>query len=296
MATIAPDRLPRGVHVGPGRGGLDAVHVVAPSATATLYLQGAHLTDWTPAGESPVLWTSTASGYREGTPIRGGVPICFPWFDAHPAAPAAPAHGFARRVPWELTEATETGEGVELVLTLTDDESTRSGPWPHRFEARLTVRVGRTLGLELRVTNRDTVDLTFEEALHTYLRVGDVATCEVEGLEGAPFVDKADGGAEVGGVPGPVRFAGQVDRIYPDNAAGTVLRDGATRSVRVDKRGSSSTIVWNPGEQVAARMADVGEGEWRQMVCVETANVRDAAVSLAPGEVHAMTVTYGVVR
>jgi len=287
--------LPPSVTLGPGAGGLPAITVLGPAASATIYLQGAHLTSWSPAGHGSVLWMSSASHYAAGTPLRGGVPICFPWFGAHGTDAAAPAHGFARRVGWQLAGAEEVDGRVELSLRLTDTEESRSGPWPCRFEAILSISVGTTLVLSLTVTNQDSTELSFEEAFHTYLRVGDVRECALGGLEASPFFDRTQASGELRTEPGQVRFDGEVDRLYVDNTTATLVLDKSEkRSTRVDKAGSADTVVWSPGPAVAARMSDVGQGEWLGMVCVETCNVGRSAVNLAPGERHTMTATFEV--
>ena len=278
--------LPSCVTVGPGAGGLDVVRVTGPQATALIYLQGAHVTSWAPAGHD-VLWMSRASTFRAGSPIRGGIPICFPWFGARPADPTAPAHGFARLRTWELVAADEVDEAVVVTLRLRDDESTRTSAWPHPFEALYTVTVGSTLRVSLEVTSAAVADVTFEEAFHTYLAVEDVRGAEVTGLEGVPFVDRLAG--PVAAENQSVRFAAETDRIYGGTRAPvTVHQHGSGRSVTISKEGSDATVVWNPWIAKAQAMQDFGDDEWTGMVCVETCNVRDTRVHLGPGGSHTM--------
>ncbi|MBC7551580.1 MAG: D-hexose-6-phosphate mutarotase [Cellulomonas sp.] len=290
-AVPAPLSLPPSVQVGPGEGGHPVVRVTGRAGSAEIYLHGAHVTAWAPAGADPVLWMSGSSRFVADAPLRGGVPICFPWFGAHDTDPAAPAHGFARLVDWELAAAREVGDDVVLTFRLTDTPQTRSSAWPHRFEARYTVTVGARLTLVLEVTNLEAGDVTFEEALHTYLRVGDITAVQVQGLEHAPFLDRLGGPDPVPGEASPVRFTGETDRIYLGTRATASMVDAGTtpRSVTIAKDGSDATVVWNPWAAKAAVMADFGDDEWTAMVCVETCNIRDAAVRLAPGRCHTMT-------
>ncbi|WP_258727019.1 D-hexose-6-phosphate mutarotase [Cellulomonas sp. NS3] len=282
--------LPPSVRLAEGRGGLACVRVETPHATAEVYLHGAHVTAWQPSGQEPVLWTSAASRFEAGAPIRGGVPICFPWFGAHPAAADAPAHGWARTTAWELRGAAEDASGdVTLELGLADSDATRASAWPHRFAATYRVTVGGTLRLELAVTNHDDAPVTLTDALHTYLAVGDVRGVTVEGLEGASYVDKAPAsGGPVDARQGdePVRFTAETDRVYASGATVRVVDPALDRTVTVAKDGSGSTVVWNPWVGKARAMADLGDDEWPGMVCVEAANVGAAAVHLAPGATH----------
>ncbi|GEA88673.1 D-hexose-6-phosphate mutarotase [Cellulomonas cellasea] len=282
--------LPASVLPATGHGGLACLRVETPRATAQVYLHGAHVTAWQPRGHAPVLWTSAASRYEAGAPIRGGVPICFPWFGPHPDDPGAPAHGWARTTAWELLGAEEDASGdVTLELGLADSDATRASAWPHRFTATYRVTVGAALRLELTVTNRDDADVTLTDALHTYLAVGDVRDVAVEGLEGAAYVDKvagAGGSADARQGDEPVRFTAETDRVYASDATVRVVDPVLGRTVTVAKDGSGSTVVWNPWVGKARAMPDFGDDEWPGTVCVEAGNVGAAAVRLAPGATH----------
>ena len=285
--------LPPSVRHSAGRGGLPRLTLDGPGGSAEVYLHGAQVTAWAPAGGEPVLWLSAAARFAAGAAIRGGVPICFPWFGALESHPAAPAHGFARVRPWELVDAQERGDDVAVTLRLTADETTRSSPWPHRFEALCTVTAGRSLTVGLTVTNRDDREIRFEEALHTYLRVPDVQEVTVLGLESAPFLDRLAGPGTRGAEGEPLIVGAEVDRIYLPTDA-TVTVQTPARTLAVGKQGSAATVVWNPWSERSAAMADMGDDGWRTMLCVEAANVRGAAVSLAPGASHTLTTTIRV--
>jgi len=294
MTSSALD-LPPSVRIGPGSGGLTVVRVASSRGSAEVYLHGAQITSWVPAGADPVLWLSAASEFAAGSAIRGGVPICFPWFGPLAGVPSAPKHGFARLVDWTLDDVRADGDDVVLVLVLRDSALTRASAWPHRFEARYTITVGTHLTLSLDVANTGTATFTFEEALHTYLSVGDIGATEVRGLDGAPFADQLRDPQAQPGEAGPVRFTAETDRVYLATAAAATVVDGASaRSVTIDKLGSRSTVVWNPWQAKAAAMADFGADEWTQMVCVETCNVKTDAVDLAPGSSHTMSVTLSI--
>ena len=287
--------LPASVRLETGRGGLPVLQVNGSAASAEIYLHGATVTGWTPRGCEPVLWVSADSRFTRDAAIRGGVPICFPWFGPRAGHPQSPSHGFARLSDWSPAGAWDDGEEVTVRLRLTDRDASGASAWPHPFEAIYTVVIGSRLSLALTVTNRGDDDLVFEEALHTYLGVRDIRTTEVTGLEGASFSDSLSGPRAVPGEPGPVRFRAETDRIYPVTTATTTVHDaGAGRSVVIGKDGSGSTVVWNPWADKARDLPDMGDDEWTRMLCVEVGNMRDAAVGLAPGRSHTMTAIYGL--
>lgn len=285
--------LPASVLLTTGRGGLPVLRVDGPAARAEIYLHGATVTQWTPRGRDPVLWLSSASRYTRGAGIRGGVPICFPWFGVLAGHPESPSHGFARLSQWSLVGAEDDGEDVTVRLRLTDDDSTRASPWPHRFEALYSVVVGSRLSLSLQVTNRDDESVVFEEALHTYLAVRDIRSTQVCGLEGSPFHDRLGGPEPMPGEPDPVSFNSVTDRIYLNTTASTTIRDGdGGPSVVISKNGSDATVVWTPWVDNARAAPDFGDDEWATMVCVETCNIRETSVRLAPGASHTMVATF----
>ncbi len=254
-----------------------------------LVTQGAHATRWAPRGND-VLFLSPKARFEHGVPIRGGIPVVFPWFGDDPAR-RGPSHGFARRVPWTVLTAgtgrAERDEGV--LLELVDDEHTRK-QWPHRFRATLDVVFGEEMAIAFSVENRSAEPFTFEALLHTYLRVGDVSQCSLDGLEDAWHKDKTKGNALLRNGTGPMRFDGEYDRTFCDNEATCVVTDPVLqRTLTVLKEGARSTVVWTPGAERAAQLPDLGDS-WRQFLCVESGNVMDDAITLRPGERHTMRV------
>lgn len=288
--------LPPGVTLTDGHGGLPYLHVATASCTAGLYLHGAHLCHWQPAGHPhPVLWMSDKSRFEPGQPIRGGVPICFPWFGPKAGDPAAPAHGVARIRPWTLEGVEAHGDGsIGVRLTLAADEDARRLV-PHDLALAYELRLGGTLSMTLTVANPGAAPLTFEEALHTYLAVSDVRQVAVTGLAGAAYIDKTDGARRKAQAEEAVTIAAETDRLYLDTQAEILVADpGMRRQITIGKTGSRSSVVWNPWVAKSRKMPDFGDEEWPGMLCVETANAADNAVTLAPGRSHAMTATIGV--
>jgi glucose-6-phosphate 1-epimerase len=289
--------LPDGVRVDEGDGGLARLSVATDLCKGEAYLHGAHVCGWQPRDQAhPVLWMSARSMFAAGRPIRGGVPICFPWFGPHPNRTDAPAHGFARIQPWTLDRVSTESDGTVVArFTLVSNEASRAFEADVEFEALYTVRFGAALGLELTVTNTGRAAFGFEEALHTYLAVGDARRVALGGLAGAEYYDKTDGRKRKREGDEPVRFAAETDRLYVGTAATVTLDDpDFGRRLRIAKSGSGSTVVWNPWVAKSAAMPDFGDDEWTGMACVETANAADNAVHLDAGARHAMTAAVSV--
>ncbi len=288
--------LPSGVRLETGPGGLDRLSVETTACTAELFLQGAHLCRWQPAGHPhPVLWMSRASRFEAGAPIRGGVPVCFPWFGPRAGDAAAPPHGFARTRPWAIESVSSTPGGeVDMRLVLRADAATLAIV-QQAFSAVFSLRLGHTLRMALEVTNDGAEAFRFEEALHTYFTVADVRQVSVDGLAGATYLDKTDGGRRKTQSEPVVRIAAETDRLYLDTTAGVSLIDpGLARRITVEKTGSASSVVWNPWIAKSRAMPDFGDDEWPEMICIETVNAVDNAVVLAPGACHELSATVTV--
>jgi glucose-6-phosphate 1-epimerase len=269
--------------------GLTRANITTPAAKATVYLQGAHLTAWQPTGQQPVIFLSRKSDFAPGKPIRGGVPLAFPWFatdrnatryKGHPG----PSHGFARLQDWTLAFAALSGEDLHLTFTLGPTQLSRDLGFDH-FRLAFQLTIGRTLTMQLAVANDAETPLNFEEAMHTYFAVVDVHEVTVTGLEPTPFVDKTDNMREKPAANAPLTFTTFTDRVYPNTTATCVIHDAAgRRSITVAKTNSNTTVVFNPWKE----MPDMGPDEWHEMLCVETVNAAANAVTLAPGKTHTM--------
>jgi glucose-6-phosphate 1-epimerase len=290
------ERLPDGARLEQGPGGLERLVVSAPGGEAVVYLQGAHVAHFEPKGERPVLWMSSQTRFEAGRPIRGGVPICFPWFGPKAGAPDAPLHGFARILPWAIRAVTPEADGsLRAVLDLPASAAARGG-FPLELSLSLAVSVGRALRMELTAGNTDAAPRAFEAALHSYFAVSDVRRVRLHGLEGTGFVDKTAGMARKPAEGAPIAIAAETDRVYLGTTGTVTIEDpGWQRRVVVGKTGSSTTVVWNPWVAKAKAMPDFGDDEWSGMVCVETANAMEDAVTLAPGATHVMTASLEVV-
>jgi len=264
------------------------------ACTGVMCLHGAHVLAWQPADAQPVLFQSGRSHLGPGQPIRGGVPVIFPWFGPHPSDANLPMHGLLRTRSWELADIKALGDSVTVAMTIASDAEMQR-LWPGDFAARLTATFDRELHLVFEVGNTGAEPFDFEQALHTYFVVGDVRKIGIRGLAGATYIDKVDGFARKTEGLEPIAIAGETDRVYVDTEADCILEDAALgRTITVKKTGSRSTVVWNPWIEKAARMPDFGEDEWTHMVCIETANAAANRRTLEPGQKHEMTVTLGV--
>lgn len=278
-----PEQIDAPLTLETGAGGLACVRLRTPWSTALVYRQGAHLAEFTWHDGTPLLFTSAHSRYAPGQPIRGGVPVIFPWFGDRTGAPS---HGIARTTEW-LIEA--TGPRPDGRVAITFGLTTAATPCAVRY----TIDVGDDLRLRLDLVNTHRTEVaTVEHCLHTYFAVGDVEQIALGGLHGARYLDKVDGFAVKTDEAPVLRFAGETDRVYV-GASGRVTIDDPmmARRLVVDKTGARSTVVWNPWSEKARALRDLGDDEYRRMVCVESGSVGPDALTLPPGARHTSTVT-----
>jgi glucose-6-phosphate 1-epimerase len=259
-------------------------------------LQGAHVMTWQPKGQKPVIWLSKAAKFAAGKSIRGGVPLCWPWFGAHATEAGYPGHGFARTIPWALLDTHKLPDGrVRLIFEPVMNDAARA-QWPHASKVRYTVNVGQELVVALATTNTGDAPFPVGQALHTYFEIGDIHNASVAGLEGCAYIDKVDGGKRKK-QKGAVTFSGETDRVYlGTNGCCGIVDPVLKRTLLITSTGSRSTVVWTPWTEKAAKMGDFGKQGENRMVCVETANAADDVITLAPGETHRMTAQYRVIR
>lgn len=279
-------KIPGRVTTANGSGGLPKINVTTDRSTAEIYPHGAHVTGFQKSGEPPLLFMSQSSQFADGKPIRGGVPICFPWFGPREGLPA---HGFARLTDWEFTRTAALPDGgVSVGFRLPENAG---GANAFRGKVEFVVTVGSTLTMELTVTNAAGEALSFENCLHTYFTVGDINEVSITGLKGAAFVDKVDGAASKLETADAIRINAEVDRVFPNSTGPVEIHDAKLRRrIRVEKSGSASTVVWNPWVAKSKAMPDFGDEEFKQMICVESGNVGQNNITLAPGKSAALKV------
>jgi glucose-6-phosphate 1-epimerase len=287
--------IPGVAQIVPGQGNLPKIHISTSQADADIYIHGAQVTSWCPKGAEEVIFLSEQSRWEDGKAIRGGIPVCFPWFRAKSDNASAPAHGLVRTKSWKLGSITKSGDTVVVALSTESDENTRK-LWPYEFRLIHRITIGRELKLELITANTGKAAFHIEEALHTYYRVADVNEIRVAGLDGTNFLDHTDSNKEKV-QHGDVILSKATDNAYLNTTADLdVLDPRLKRQIHIKKAGSNSTVVWNPWAAGAKALADMGDEEWQSMLCVEASNILSCAVPLAGGEEHTMAVTMDLIR
>jgi glucose-6-phosphate 1-epimerase len=285
--------IPRVAQITAGNGGLPRVSITTSFATAEIYLHGAQVTSWRPAGSEEVIFLSEHSQFETGKAIRGGIPVCFPWFRNKVDDPKAPSHGVVRTKAWELDSVESHGDTVVVSLSTVSDAGTRAW-WPYDFHLVHRATIGAALTQELVTTNTGAAPARFEEALHTYYRVGAAAQVRISGLDGVAYLDNTDGNREKRQAADIV-FTAQTDRAYLDTTHAVEIADPVLRRrIRVEKQNSRTTVVWNPWSTGAQTLSDLGDEEWRTMACVEASNMRVYPVDIAPGQQHTMKTVISV--
>jgi glucose-6-phosphate 1-epimerase len=274
--------------------GLVRAVITTAEADADVYLQGGHVAHWAPKGQKPVLFVSSRSEFAAGKAIRGGIPVIFPWFGPRGGGMPGPSHGFARTALWQLHSAQETGGQIELVFVIEPKDLADSFGYAD-LSLQLRVVIGAELQMELRVRNQSEKPLKYEEALHSYFAVGDIGQVSISRLEGTTYIDKTDGMKRKQAGNEALRPTRETDQIHVNTTATCVVEDALwQRVIEIEKSGSESTVVWNPWAEKTKGLKDMAPEEWREMVCVESANAADNTVTVAPGREHLMRVVIRV--
>jgi glucose-6-phosphate 1-epimerase len=279
-----------------GNGGLPFIEIENAKATAVISVYAGQVLSFQPkSAAQDLMFASQKAYYQLGKAIKGGIPICWPWFGPDPEGLGRAAHGFVRNRLWNVARTLTTGEGdTQVILELTDTPETRA-IWPHAFTLSLVVTVGESLTVELITRNQVESPLTVTQALHTYFRVGDINQVQVLGLEGIHYLDKTDGGIEKTQV-GPVTIAQEVDRVYTNVTADELVIADASlgRRICIADEGSKTAIVWNPWIEIAKNMADLEDLDYLKFICVETANAAEDIVTIAPGSESRLAAHYRI--
>ena len=273
---------------------LPTIHSSNSWGESRVLLQGAQLLEWAPHGQTPAVWLSPNAKWSPDKSPRGGVPICWPWFGPHETKEDYPPHGIVRAASWQLIKANlfET-VGHELHFRWVPGLS-HNDYWPFNTPLDLRYTLGDSCEIELITRNDSPTTVTMTEALHTYLGVGDVREVTIRGLEDFEYLDKVNDNRRQH-QSGPITISGETDRVYLSTQSDCFIEDPLLkRIIRIEKRGSQSTIVWNPWEEKARRLGDLGETDFLRMVCVESGNVAENRITLKPGEEHRLWVRYSV--
>lgn len=260
---------------------------------ATIAFQGAQVLRYERKQSSPLLWLSDLNDWQAGQAIRGGIPICFPWFGQHPTQTNLPSHGFARNMDWQLQQATENAHGHQLIFVLRDNAATRL-LWNHAFEAVMEIHLGEQLVLQFRVKNNDQHPFASSFAWHSYFQIEDITQTQLHGLEHTRFLDQlCESAGYNSGDTQPISFSSETDRIYQQASGHYQIRSALESTIDIHSVSCSSVVVWNPWSEKAARLSDMPNDAWKNMLCVECGQVDTATVHLAAGQsmVYQLTVS-----
>lgn len=282
-ADLSPFHIPGILHIEESPAGYPMIRIQNEHAEASIALHGAHLTHYAPNREKAVIFTSEAAIYKQGKAIRGGIPVCWPWFGAHPdPAAGLPAHGYARSQFWQIIDSEHDASGTAITLEL---------PSPDKpgLSATLRFHVGKQLQLELTSRNQGDSEATFSEALHSYFAVGNSQSCWISGLNGAEYIDTTGKEEVISQQSGKLRFPDEVDRIYQSSQSLTIHDPVIDRRIIVTKSNSANTIAWNPGKEKGHALGDLLDSEIQRFVCVESGNVRQQHMTLSAGSSHTLT-------
>lgn len=278
-----------------GKGGFPLIEIDGPKAKASISVYGGQVLSFQPTNEpEDLMFLSEKAYYKEGKAIKGGIPVCWPWFGPNPEG--GPSHGFLRNRLWNVlaTETTADGE-VKVTVGVAATAETRE-IWPEEFEVAIAISVGDTLTVELITRNTGDRAFSITQALHTYFKVGDIQQVKVMGLDELEYIDKPDGGAKKT-QKGAVTFASEVDRIYTKVAKELVIEDPALgRKILISSTGSKTAVVWNPWVEISAKMADLEDEDYKRLVCVETANAADDVVEVSPSSEYRLVANYRIER
>ncbi|MCG3736814.1 D-hexose-6-phosphate mutarotase [Vibrio cincinnatiensis] len=264
------------------------VRIIHDKAVAGIALHGGHVLSFQPKGQPDLIWMSSDALFDGKAALRGGIPVCWPWFGRI----AAPAHGFARSTEWTLVEHRENEQGVMISLGLETSEQTLA-IWPHHFQIRLLVEIRDTLQVTLEIINTDKKEWVFSGALHTYLNVGDIRQTETTGM-GLEYLDNLNHGQKTAGTNSLV-LTDTIDRVYTQPEAQIRVKDPVlNRTLLIENHGHNSAVLWNPWSQGAQAMADMDNEGYQTMLCVEStwhANSLEEGKTLQPGERYQLSTT-----
>lgn len=270
-----------------GPGGSPLVEISTSHGSASVALHGGHVLHYTPYNQKPVLWMSEKAVFSPGKAIRGGIPVCWPWFGPHPSNPELPAHGLARVSNWVVTSTDQNDDSVSIEMELQSDESSLA-LWPHLFVLTIRITLGKSLNVALTAHNNGGEAMICSAALHSYFAISDISQIQITGLEGTRFRDQLDND-QIKVDHSAITIDQEVDRVYHDtDSTCKIIDSNWKRRITVAKSGSNSTVVWNPWITKSARMADFGDDEYLTMVCVETTNADADTITIRPGEKHTL--------
>lgn len=286
--------LPGEIEFITGAGDFVIARISNEFATAEIALHGGQVLHFQPKGEEPVLWLSPDSEFSPNRAIRGGIPLCWPWFGPHPSNAELPKHGFARLLDWQVIGSGRLASGKTRIRMVLPQINATKNWWTSPFSLSVEITIGKELDVALRAHNPGPESFRMTAALHSYFVVRDVESIAINGLDGKIYLDQP-----AGGVPRlqaeEVSLRGEVDRVYLDTTnTCTIIDPRLKRQIQVRKRGSRSTVIWNPGAELVKNIKDFTDNQWHNVVCLETANAASDVIEIPPGGHHELGTTISV--
>lgn len=271
------------------KNGLTCISVNNEFASGEVYTHGAHVASFIPKGEKDLLWMSKKSYFENNRPIRGGIPVCWPWFNAHPSDDSKPSHGFARLADWDVIKTEMMDDGsTQIILELLSNKNTLKF-WPYEFELQNIITFGKELTVTLVTENCDDSPVEITAALHSYFSISNIDDISITGLENVNYIDSLDDDKQKV-QENKITFDCEVDRKYINTEDICTLTDpGMKRRIIVNKKGSRCTVIWNPWIVKSQRMVDFGDEEFKEMVCIESCNAANDVITIYPGRQHSLT-------
>ena len=280
-----------------GKGGLSCIKVDNNHASALISLYGAQVLSYQPKSsntDSDLLFISETAYFEEGKAIKGGIPICWPWFGKDPEGLGRQMHGFARNMLWQLEETTSTSNETVIVLSLSDAKDYRH-LWTHDFKLTLKITVGEILSISLKTENTGDERFKITQAMHAYFSVDDIDQIRVGGLESVEYIDTVNGLNELVVQNGDIEVNQEIDRIYINAPKKTLLLDEKLkRKLTIESIGSETTVVWNPWKDISKNSADLRDDAYKQFICIETANAARDVIVIPPSESFTLEAKYSV--
>jgi glucose-6-phosphate 1-epimerase len=279
-----------------GQGGFPVIEIKNEYAQAAISLYGGQVLSFQPVTQTEdLMFVGSQAFYETGKAIKGGTPICWPWFGNDPEGKGRSSHGFVRNRLWQMREIVSTQDGAtKITMGLVDTEETRK-IWNYNFDLAIAITVSNSLTIELITRNTGKQPFSITQALHTYFKIGDIKQVQVLGLEAKDYLDKVDGGKQKT-QSGVITFSEECDRIYLNVPSELIINDAAlTRKIKITANNSKTAIVWNPGAIVSANMADLGDQDYQYFVCVETANAANEIIEVPVGSEYKLIANYLII-
>lgn len=278
-----------------GTGDFPIIEIQNQFASAAISLYGAQVLSFRPAGHTEdLLFLSEQSLYQTGKAIRGGIPVCWPWFGPDPKGLQRPNHGFVRNRFWRLQASEMLADGQVRVRLAFDETLKQENTWRQPFELRLEVTIGRELSLKLTTCNRSDKAFSITQAFHSYFRVGRIQRVSIEGLDGCDYFDKLDQGTQKQHV-GKLGVTQEIDNVYIDVNQDLTLNDPVLkRRIRIHAPNTSTAVVWNPWTKAGKKMSDLANTDYRHFVCVEAGNIAFDLIAIPPGGEFSMAASYRI--